>query len=504
MRGIRILPGVLICLGLLGLSSIAVSAELPRQKMEADILKALVDFRVPGLAIGIVKDGAAVYVKGFGVKTVNGREPVDENTIFGIGSASKTFNAGLAAVLVQADKIKWDDKVVRHMHNFQLYDAWVTQETTLRDLLSHRTGVGEADNFGLLFIGSKFDRDDVVAKARRLPALIGFRTGWFYSNMMFIAAGQLLAGVTGRSWDDGIRDRIFAPLGMNSSSTSIRAFAPGDNLATPHWYEDGLPTPIPWGNMDTAGPAGAINSSAADLVKWLQVHLNGGTLAGHTLWSPDIQQEMFSPHSLLVNIPIGWETPFSTYGLGWFIYEYRGQKVVWHGGNCDGMSCVIGMMPEKKMGVVILQNTFPTRFEYDLMLRIMDMESGLPETEWRSLGEAQPISMTLQKYTPGPDDKPINQTAFEKYLGFYSSDLFGECEIRLEGDKAVLRFKAFPSALLRARADNAFVADFGKGASGMFGLILGGRVWEEVKFSLDEDGAVKGMDVDRFGVFIKK
>lgn len=165
MKGVRTLPGILICLGLLGLSSIAVSAELPIQKIEVDIRKALADFRVPGLAIGIVKEGVAVYAKGFGVKTINGGEPVDENTVFGIGSASKTFNAGLAAVLVQAGKIKWDDKVVRHMPDFRLYDAWVSQETTVRDLLSHRTGVAEADNLGLLFIGSKFGRDEVVAKA---------------------------------------------------------------------------------------------------------------------------------------------------------------------------------------------------------------------------------------------------------------------------------------------------------------------------------------------------
>jgi hypothetical protein len=212
---------------------------------------------------------------------------------------------------------------------------------------------------------------------------------------------------------------------------------------------------------------------------------------------------MFSPHSLLVNIPIGWKTSFSTYGLGWFISDYRGRKVVWHGGNCDGMSCVIGMLPEKKIGVVILQNTFPTRFEYDLMLRIMDMESGLPEMEWRSFGEAQPISIAIKKYTPGPDDGPIDRRAFGKYVGFYSSDLFGECEVRFEGDRAVLRFGGFPSAQLRARGENVFIADFGEAASGMFGLLLGQRTWEEVKFSLAEDGSVRDMKVDRFGVFKK-
>ncbi|MDH4197381.1 MAG: serine hydrolase [Candidatus Aminicenantes bacterium] len=504
MKSTRILSCFLICLGLAGLPSAALSAELPVKKLEADIQKALADFQVPGLAIGIVKEGVPVYTKGFGLKTVNGREPVDENTVFGLGSASKTFNAGLAAVLVQAGSIKWDDKVVRHLPGFRLYDEWVTKETTVRDLLSHRTGVGEADNLGLLFIGSRFSREDVVAKAKVLPPLVEFRTGWCYSNIMYIAAGQMMAGVSGQSWDECLREKIFVPLGMNSSSTGIRAFGPGDNLATPHWYVDGHPTPIPWGNMDTAGPAGAVNSSAADLVKWLQVHLNGGSLAGATLWGPDIQEEIFSPHSLLVNIPIGWKTSFSTYGLGWFICEYRGRKVVWHGGNCDGMSCVIGMLPEKKIGVVILQNTFPTRFEYDLMLRIMDMETGLPETEWRPLGEAQPISMAIKKYVPGPDDGPIDRAAFGKYLGSYSSDLFGECEVRFEGDRAVLRFGGFPSAELRARGENVFIADFGEGASGMFGLLLGQRTWEEVKFSLAEDGAVRDMTVDRFGVFKKK
>ena len=503
MKWTRILPEILICLALLAFPALGYSEDLLLQKLEVEIPRALADFQVPGLAIGIVKDGIPVFLRGFGVKNINGREPVDENTIFGLGSASKTFNAGLAAVLVQEGKIKWDDKVLRHLPGFQLYDSWVTKEATVRDLLSHRTGVAEVGNFGLLFIGSKLSRDDVVAKVKYLPPVIGFRTGWFYCNIMFMAAGQMMAKVTGQSWDDSIRDKIFAPLGMNSSSTSIRSFKPGDNLVTPHWYENGRPVPIPWGNMDTAGPAGSINSSVADLVKWLQLHLNGGTFSGKTLWGPKIQQDMFSPHSLLVNIPIGWRSLFSTYGLGWFICDYRGKKVVWHGGNCDGMSCVIGMLPEEKLGIVILQNTFPTRFEYDLMLRIMDMTLGLPEAEWRSLGKPEPVSMALEKYKPGSDERPITRAAAQKYIGSYSSDLFGESEVRLEGNRIVLWFEGFPSAVLRAKGQNAFIADFGQGVSGMFGLILGQRTWQEVKFTVDDGGAIQEMNVDKFGVFKK-
>ncbi|MGB8952046.1 MAG: serine hydrolase domain-containing protein [Candidatus Aminicenantales bacterium] len=502
MKCIRTRPAIGICLFLFLLGTFGFSQEMPYRNLEADIQKALADFQVPGLAIGIVKDGIPVYIKGFGIKNIHAKDPVDENTIFGIGSATKTFTAGLAAVLVQEGKIQWDDKVVQHLPDFQLYDPWVTKETTIRDLLSHRTGVAEANNLGLLFIGSNFSRDSVVAKARFLIPVIGFRTGWFYNNIMFITAGQLMAGATGKSWDTNIREMIFEPLGMKASCTSIRSFKPSDNIVTPHWYEDGHPVPIPWGNMDTAGPAGAINSSVADLVKWLQVHLNGGTLSGKTLWSADIQGEMFSPHSLLVNIPLGWQTQFSTYGLGWFISEYRGNSVVWHAGNCDGMSSIIGMLPQKKLGVVILQNTFPTRFELDLMLRIMDSYLGLPEKDWRPLGSPSPISMSLPKYSQAPDEKPIAPESAQQFVGTYSSELFGKVDVRFERGKMVLRFEAYPRADLHMKGENAFVADFGDGVNGMFGLILGGRV-AEVQFVPDDGGQMKEIRIGKFGAFKK-
>ncbi len=167
------------------------------------------------------------------------------------------------------------------------------------------------------------------------------------------------------------------------------------------------------------------------------------------------------------------------------------------------MSCVIGLLPEEKLGIVILQNTFPTRFEYDLMLRVVDMTLGLPEAEWWSLEKPEPISMTLEKYKPGPEEKPITRAAAQKYVGSYSSDLFGESEVRLEGDRMILRFQGFPSAVLRAKGQNAFIADFGQAVSGMFGLLLGQRAWQEVNFIADAEGVVKEMEAGKFGVFRK-
>jgi len=164
---------------------------------------------------------------------------------------------------------------------------------------------------------------------------------------------------------------------------------------------------------------------------------------------------------------------------------------------------VIGMLPEEKLGIVILQNTFPTRFEYDLMLRVVDMSLGLPEAEWRSLGKPEPVSMPLEKYKPAPEERPIPRPEAQKYIGSYASDLFGGSEVRFEGDSLVLRFQGFPPAVLRAKGQNAFIADFGQDVSGMFGLLLGQRAWEEVKFIADDQGTVKEMNVDKFGVFKK-
>jgi len=482
------------------LAPVLAGQDFPRGLLDREIEKALADFQVPGLAIGIVKEGRTVLLKGYGVKTAGGREPVDGNTVFGLGSASKTFNAGLAAMLVQEGRLDWDDKIAKHLPDFKLYDPWVTKEASLRDLLSHRVGIGD---LGLLFLGTTKSRDEITAKTRFLQPQIGFRTGWAYNNIMFIAAGQLMARITGKSWDDALREKIFAPLGMTASGSRFRDVAVLPNRVTPHWIEDGKPVPIAWSDMDSTGPAGSVYSSAADLVKWMRLHLGGGELDGVKLWSPEIQKTMFSPHSLLVDIPLGWQASLSAYALGWFVTDYRGRAVVWHGGNCDGMSSVIGLRPEDKLGVVILQNTFPTRFEYDLMLRIMDMFAGLPEKEWRALGRPEPISLALQKYVSGPEEKSLDAAEARSLAGAYVSELYGPVEVRPDGSRLILRFRDYPAAVLHFKGGREFVADFGDGVRGMFGLILGGRTFSPGRFFADAAGLVAGLNIEGFGDFRK-
>jgi CubicO group peptidase (beta-lactamase class C family) len=480
------------------LSPILNAQDLPLDILERDIRKALVDFQVPGLAIGIVKDGRTVLLKGYGVKDIERPDAVDENTVFGLGSASKTFTAGLAAALVHEGRLRWDDRIVTHLPEFRLYDPWLTNEARLSDLLSHRVGVAD---LGLLFLGTTRGRDDVVGKVGFLPAQIGFRTGWAYNNILFIAAGQLMSRITGKSWDDSLREKIFDPLGMTASGSRFRDVGSIQNRVTPHWYENGRPVPIPWGDMDTAGPAGSVYSNAVDLVKWMRLHLDGGSLNGRTIWSPEIQKTLFSPHSLLPDIPLGWPASLSAYALGWFVTDYRGRAVVWHGGNCDGMSSVIGLCPENKLGIAILQNTFPTRFEYDLMLRIMDMFAGLPEKEWRVLGKPQPMSLALNKFTPGPDVKTPAASLVRSLEGRYVSELYGIAEVRSEGNRMMLRIRDYPAAVLHAKGGLDFVADFGDGVHGMFGLILGGQTYTPARFVAGPDGRATELIVDGFGPF---
>jgi len=502
LRRIAVFP-----LLVLWVSSIC-SGQNPPAGLEVDIRRVLTEFRVPGLAVGVLKDGAAVWLEGYGVKNAGRKDPVDKNTVFGLGSLTKSFTSGLIGALVAEGKVKWDDKVVQHLPDFELYDPWMTKETTLRDLLCHRTGLEDA---GLVFIGSRFSREEIVGKARLLrPARdfgpqSGFRTVFTYNNMMYIALGQLASRVTGKSWDESVRERIFAPLRMASSTTGIRDFKPGDNLSQPHAYNvEGQPVPIAWGDMDGAGPAGGINSSAADMLDWARAHLEGGIVSGKKLWSPEVLQEMHAPQ-VLIGFPLRWEDPFQTGGLGWFVSRHRSQTLVWSAGNCDGMSSAVGLIPEKKIGVVVLVNVFRPGIEAALMLRILDAYLGVPENDRWSLGEpVDPSGLGLKHYTPAGGEASPSPPSAGKYLGGYENEMYGRVDVRLRKGNLSLDFESYPGAVLHDKKGEEFTADFGKDVSYMFGLILGAKTYTDVTFGLDGQNRVLELKVGNMGIFRKK
>src|ERR1044072_62151 len=307
------------------------SAPLDLDDYDARVLK---EFEVPGLAIAIVKDGKIVLAKGYGVRKLGEPTRVDENTLFGIASNTKAFTAAALAMLVDEAKISWDDPVVKHLPGFQLYDPYVTREMTIRDLLTHRSGLGLGAGDLLWWPPTDYSRDELVRRLRFIKPASSFRSRYAYDNVLYMVAGQVITAVTGKSWDDFIKERIFSPLGMTTSNTSVAAFSSSSNVATPHARFDGrvqatLPQPL-----DNVAPCGSINSSVAEMAKWLIAQLNRGAIGeGHRLFSERQSREMWSAQTILpLNEPPPHLAPlrsnFAAYGLGWGLTEYRGLKTV--------------------------------------------------------------------------------------------------------------------------------------------------------------------------------
>src|SRR5579859_1745356 len=265
---------VLMCAG----SALAQNA--PPADLDGYVARALKTFDVPGLSVAIVKDGKVVLAKGYGVRKLGGSAPVDENTLFGIGSNTKAFTSAALASLVDAGKISWDDPVYQRLPGFQMYDPYVSHEMTIRDLLTHRSGMGLGEGDLLFWPHTTYTRDDIIYRLRFMKPASSFRSRFAYDNLMYIAAGQIIPAVTGKSWEDYIRERILIPLGMNTTNLSNAAFKPTDDYAFPHSRLEGKLQVIDFVNLDNAGPAGSINSSAAEMAKWVALQLNRGKFPG--------------------------------------------------------------------------------------------------------------------------------------------------------------------------------------------------------------------------------
>src|SRR5580704_4793636 len=299
------------------------------------IQRAMRTFDVPGVAVAIVKDGQLVLAKGYGVRKLGESASVDARTLFGIGSNTKAFTTASLGILVDEGKLTWDDRVVDRLPGFQMYDPYVTHEMTIRDLLTHRSGLGLGAGDLLFFPPSSYTRDEIVAKLRYIKPESSFRSKYAYDNLLYMVAGQIIPAVSGKQWQDFIKERIFTPLGMSDSNTSVADFRPDGDFAAPHSEVEGKLRSIPPARIDNVAPAGAINSSASDMAKWMIVQLGSGKIPGgdQRLFSQRVAKEMSSAQTIL---PVGdpppalgaLKTNFAAYGLGWLLQEYRGYKLV--------------------------------------------------------------------------------------------------------------------------------------------------------------------------------
>lgn len=404
------------------------------------IQNAVKEFEIAGLAIGIIKNDEVVFEKGYGYRNTETKKKVDENTIFGIASCSKAFTAACIAILVDEGKLNWDDKVIDHYPGFKVYDPYITREMTVRDLLCHRSGYQTFDG-DLLWYGSTYSRDEVVKRLSKRENPYSFREKFGYSNVMYIAAGELIKHVTGKTWDEFVKEKIFKPLGMHQTSTTNSGFTNKMNIAWPHLDH----RPMEFINYDNSGPAASINTSINDLLKWTQLMLNKGVWNDSSIFSTSQYYQMVSPQMPL-NAgraeKIGG-THFSSYGLGWFMNDKNGMKVIQHGGGLPGFHSKVVFIPEDSLAFVILANELSLLVPA-LEKDILDFHFNDSITDYATPYLAYKIQQEEKEAAELEEleERRIKATSpslsLEKYAGIYEDEMYGKAEIVSDNDKLVI------------------------------------------------------------------
>ena len=339
-------------------STTATAQSDPFAGFDAFVEGVMKEWRIPGLAVGAIKDGKVVLAKGYGHRDVEKQLPVTPRTLMAIGSNSKSFTVTLMGMLSDEGKLDWEKPVRTYLPDFELHDDVAARLMTPTDLVTHRSGLPRHD---LIWYGASFSRKELYERLRHLEPNVSFRQRYQYNNLMFMTAGVLLERATNRSWDDLIKERIFAPLGMTRSNTSVRDMPAADDYSLPYMIRGGNVTAMPFRNIDAIAPAGAINSSVDDMLKYVQMHIDQGSANGKKIISRGFSVRMQSLHSapavtVDLDAPVYTEGGPGGYGLGLGVASYRGHKYVSHGGGIDGFISAMSWMPHDRIGVVVLTN----------------------------------------------------------------------------------------------------------------------------------------------------
>jgi CubicO group peptidase (beta-lactamase class C family) len=444
------------------LSILLVLAQLNFVRAQDTDWKAMIEswraaYNTPGMSVGIIRNGEVVFVDGTGVLEEGKAQKADKNTLYSIASNTKAFISASIAVLVHEDKIKWDDRVQKYLPYFELYDPCVSEMMTVRDLLCHRSGLGTFSG-DVIWYRSNYSAEEVVKRAAELPQEFDFRSGFGYSNVMYLAAGEVIRAVTGKSWNLYVKETFLEPLEMNRTITSTNSIPSTTNVATPHKPEGDISNPIDWVNWDNMGAAGGIISSVDDMVKWMQFQMNSGIIGTDTLFSKGEQMTMWTPH---VNYPVSDRARqafggrnFNGYGLGWGTSEYHGKQMVSHTGGYDGMYSAVTLLPGEKTGVVVLTNSMDgigTMLSYEIIDKLL----GLPQQDWKNRGlnqdkghwadRAARIKERTDARVSGTKPTMSNATI----SGLYRCPLFGDIRIMEEAGKLTIDFIQAPK--LKAR-----------------------------------------------------
>ncbi len=424
----------------------------PPPDLDAFVERVLDAFEVPGVGVAIVRDGDVVLARGYGVRTLGQPQPVDAHTRFGIASNTKAFTATALGLLVEEGKLEWDAPVVIYLPWFQMWDPWVTREITVRDLLVHRSGLGLGQGDLLGWPPSDLTREEIVHAVRYLEPVTSFRSAYAYDNILYHVAALVIEAVSGQTWEEFVAGRIVSPLGMNETKVTRASTREGGNVATPHAAVDGTVRTVKPFDASNTNAAGGINSTPHDMAKWLIVQLDSGRVEqSHPLFAPATTRQLWRA---VTPMPIGDPDPelavlrpnFRGYGLGFVIEDYRGRQVVTHTGGLPGYVSRLMMVPDMKLGIVVLTNQEAGAAFQAITYHILDYYMGASDVDWVAAYEAV-LARRDERLAAMREENAVSRAAdsqpslpLSAYAGTYTDAWYGDIIIEQTGDDLVIRF----------------------------------------------------------------
>lgn len=443
------------------------------------------DWRIPGIAIVVVKNDKILYKKGFGYRDVERALPVTSKTLFAIGSATKPFTAMSLKILASEGKIDLDKPIAHYLSDFKLFNKPLTDSTTTRDFLTHRTGIPGYD--ALLLITS-CSREEYFSRMKYLEPNQEFRQVFQYSNLGYMSTGIILERLTGSTWEKYVSEKIFNPLKMRSSNFSILASLDSSDVAQPYLHKNDSIEKIKFRNVDQWGPSSSINSNLEDLAKWLIMINNQGIINSQQIISRDDIAELFQPQIEIKDQFLKQMMQADYYGLGWGIRSFNDHTMVSHGGNIDGFSSFVGFIPEEKIGVAVLTNTL-NMASYPIAYHIFESFLGIQGKDWNSDFKAQYTSIISAMRSRLSElentDFPPPSLELIQYSGKYFNLVYDSILIELNGKGLIMKFSSGISSVLHHKKADLFI-----GKTTDFYLPLA-----EVQFSRNDSEEVENLSM---------
>ncbi len=457
-------------------------------------------FDVPGMAVAVIKDGKVIHAKGYGVRSLKTMQKVDENTLFGIASNSKAFTTAALGMLIDEGKLKWDDKVTDYIPEFKLYNPYVTDDFTIRDLVTHRSGLGLGAGDLMMFPdGSDFTKKDIIHNLRYLKQVSSFRTKYDYDNNLYIVAGEVVAKVSGISWEDFIENRIMKPLGMTASASSLSRLKDRSNMISPHAPVDGKVQAINMEWSESANAAGGIWSNLTDYSKWLIMQMENGKYgegSSKRLFSEAVHDDMWTQQTIIpVRTSAPYNSHFAGYGLGFFLRDVKGYKHVSHTGGLAGIVTQEIMIPELKLGIIVFTNQQAGAAFTAVTNIIMDSYLGVKGMDWIKLlhdrvaaGEAQAKKITedVWKDIEAQQKASTAKSDINQFTGTYTDQWFGDIMISVKNGKTRFDSKRSPKLTgeVFSYKGSSFIVKWDDRSMDADAFLM---------FSLDADGKASGL-----------